>query len=240
MEAMGRAGRRPLAAAGVAVVHLAIGYALLLGLTVRFAAGEDAPRLRLFAIDPPPAAKPEPIPAEEAAPEEEGEASPENLRAEPTPVVAPPANLPIVSPVVAAPIAGEGADGSAGAGERPGPGFGAGGQGIGRGAGGAGAGRGGGVVVRARLVEGEIVASDYPRRASRARIEGSVTARFIVGTDGRPRGCAIQQSSGNAELDATTCRLIEARFRYAPARDAMGAPVAEERGWRQDWWLERR
>ena len=64
--------------------------------------------------------------------------------------------------------------------------------------------------------------------------------RFTVGTDGRARDCAVLRSSGDATLDATTCRLIADRFRYAPATDAGGRPVAEVRGWRQDWWLEKR
>lgn len=62
--------------------------------------------------------------------------------------------------------------------------------------------------------------------------------RFTVGIDGRARDCRVITSSGHAVLDATTCRLIEARFRYAPARDAAGQPVAEERGWRQRWWID--
>ncbi|MDE0879066.1 MAG: hypothetical protein OSB00_10455 [Sphingomonas bacterium] len=45
-------------------------------------------------------------------------------------------------------------------------------------------------------------------------------------------------SSGVASLDATTCKLVEKRFRYTPARNAAGTAVAEERGWRQRWWLD--
>ena len=67
-----------------------------------------------------------------------------------------------------------------------------------------------------------------------------MTTRFTVGVDGRARDCAVTGSSGDAALDATTCQLIETRFRYRPARGADGQPVAEVRGWRQDWWLERR
>jgi protein TonB len=48
--------------------------------------------------------------------------------------------------------------------------------------------------------------------------------RFLVHTDGRPRDCVVTRSSGNPVLDETTCRLIEQRFRYRPARDASGNP----------------
>jgi protein TonB len=88
------------------------------------------------------------------------------------------------------------------------------------------------------LLSGAIGDRDYPRAARAARDEGIAVVRFTVGADGRARDCRVATSSGHAELDAVTCRLIEARFRYAPARDAAGQPVAEERGWRQRWWIE--
>ena len=64
--------------------------------------------------------------------------------------------------------------------------------------------------------------------------------RFTVATDGRAGGCAVMRSSGSADLDSTTCRLIERRFRFTPARVAGGRAVPELRGWRQDWWFEPR
>lgn len=63
--------------------------------------------------------------------------------------------------------------------------------------------------------------------------------RFTVGTDGRAGGCTVMRSSGNAELDATTCRLIERRFRFDPARDTQGRLVSDVKGWEQVWWLVR-
>jgi protein TonB len=61
--------------------------------------------------------------------------------------------------------------------------------------------------------------------------------RYVVGTDGRVSGCRVTRSSGHAELDATTCRLIEQRFRYRPARDAAGRPVPETVSRTFDWLL---
>jgi protein TonB len=46
------------------------------------------------------------------------------------------------------------------------------------------------------------------------------------------------KSSGHSELDSTTCRLIEQRFRYEPARDSEGRPVPQVVGWAQRWWQE--
>ena len=96
------------------------------------------------------------------------------------------------------------------------------------------------VGTRARLLAGTINDRDYPAAAARAAIGGSVTVRFTVGTDGRARDCGVMRSSGDIALDATTCRLIQRRFRYAPARDEAGRAVESQQGWRQDWWLEPR
>lgn len=93
---------------------------------------------------------------------------------------------------------------------------------------------------RAQHVSGQIVRSDYPDAAIQAREEGQVETRFVVGVDGRVSNCRVTRSSGSTALDQTTCRLIEERFRWTPARDAQGNPVTEERGWQQTWWLERR
>jgi protein TonB len=67
-----------------------------------------------------------------------------------------------------------------------------------------------------------------------------VQAHFEVGVDGRVSDCRVVRSSGNAELDATTCRLIERRFRYAPARDAQGRAVPDVAGWEEEWWIGKR
>jgi protein TonB len=61
--------------------------------------------------------------------------------------------------------------------------------------------------------------------------------RYVVGTDGSVGGCRVTRSSGHAELDETTCRLIEQRFRYRPARDGAGRPVPETVSRTFDWLL---
>jgi protein TonB len=74
-------------------------------------------------------------------------------------------------------------------------------------------------------VKGRIKDSDYPRGAGEAGISGKVAVRFSVETNGHATNCSVTRSSGNAELDEATCRLIETRFRYKPATDAAGRPV---------------
>ena len=68
---------------------------------------------------------------------------------------------------------------------------------------------------------------DYPSRALRAEAEGLARYRLIVGTDGRVSSCEITTSTGNAQLDEATCRLIARRARFEPATDETGAKVLD-------------
>ncbi|GAA0441700.1 MULTISPECIES: energy transducer TonB [Sphingomonas] len=231
-------GRHRIASAlAVLLLHAGLGIALVTALGVapesKFDDGLLTFDLPAPAPPPPPTVQPVPQPERKS-----GTAAPANRHARPVELVAPPVPLLVPPPIVAAPIAGPGPDPAAGAAPLAGPGTGAGGVGQGTGSGTSGNGTGSGGGSPARLLRGAIRDSDYPRAARRARVEGSVTVGFTVDAAGRPTGCAVTRSSGSAELDATTCRLIEARYRYAPARDGAGQPVEELRGWRQDWWLE--
>ena len=224
---------------GVALVHAVLAAVLLSGLVPRFTTARDRV-LTTFAVlppaPPPRVVEPDPEPAKVAEPE--GEAAPPALRAVPKPVAAPKPVIPPPRPVPAPPKAADGVAISAGAAPTPGPGTGAGGVGNGLGSGADGAGTGGGGSAEAKLIRGAIVNRDYPGDARRAKRGGSVTVHFTVQPDGRVRNCRVTRTSGVASLDATTCRLVEKRFRYTPARDAAGTAIAEERGWRQTWWLE--
>jgi len=226
--AIGHPNRRERAgaAASAVLVQLALGYVLIAGLAMGVQARREA-GLEAFDVLPPLP----PPPAERAVPEParhrpEGEASPRNLRSTPTEIVAPEPVLPPPVPLPAAPVAGTGSEASAGASTLPGPGTGAGGAGNGRGSGEAGEGDGdGGTPLRWK--SGRIKDSDYPRAALEAGIGGTVGLRFTVGVKGRVTDCAVTKSSGNALLDATTCRLIVQRFRYEPSRDARGRAFAD-------------
>ena len=216
---------RARAGALVAALHALIGWALLTGLGVDIVRSAASP-LRVFNVAvPPPPDRTVPAPVRVRAPE--GAAAPPSLHARPTPVVAP--RRAARSPVRAAsePLpASTGSADRAGASRTPGPGSGAGGQGSGAGAGRGGSGTGGGGLARrAQRLSGAFnYAADYPVRDRPGRAE-TVGVRFLVGTDGRVRDCSVTRSSGNARLDATTCRLIEQRFRYRPAADASGNAV---------------
>lgn len=70
-----------------------------------------------------------------------------------------------------------------------------------------------------------VTADDYPAGARYRGESGTVRFRLDVDTAGRVHGCTILASSGASILDATTCRLMRARARFTPARDASGKSV---------------
>jgi protein TonB len=213
----------------VLIIHAALAFALIYSFVLDLV---PRPPEELQLIDVPRSLPPPPPrirPEHERSRRREGAASPPNLEARPTEVVAPPPVIPQPPPLPAAPIAGPGDKPTAGAAPIPGPGTGAGGQGNGTGSGGSGNGPGGGGgeggETPPRHIRGTIRDGDYPRGAATAGIGGTVSVIYAVETDGRATHCAITRSSGNAELDETTCRLIEERFRFEPSRDRNGRPI---------------
>ncbi|HEY0026901.1 MAG TPA: TonB family protein [Allosphingosinicella sp.] len=230
---------RAAAIAGAALFHALLFYALLVGLRGEFQGAQEA-RLKLIplqALPPPP-----PVVTVPNRPTrtEEGAAAPPSLKANPSPIVAPPTPLPVPSilPTVPEQVpVPPGLAASAGVSTVDGTGSGMGGQGLGSGSGGSGLGSGGGGARLAERIAGGIANRDYPRSALRARAQGSVAVRFTVRTDGRVGGCAVMRSSGHAELDDVTCRLIEKRFRYRPALDAAGRAVPAVQHKSFDWFV---
>lgn len=68
--------------------------------------------------------------------------------------------------------------------------------------------------------------ADYPTAALRRATQGRVIVRIDVGADGRATACATMATSGSAEIDSTTCRVILRRALFRPAIDAAGQRVA--------------
>jgi len=235
-------GARVRAAVGAVAINLALGYALLSGWPREVVEMIDDRIVMLDLAPPPPPPPVEIIPPPVRSDRPEGAAAPPNIRSRATAIVAPPPVLPTPpTPIVAATVAGAGTDATSGAALVAGPGTGSGGQGDGTGGGGDGDGDGGGAddETPPRRIGGRIRDSDYPRGLGEAGVNGTVGVRYLVAVDGRARECQVTQSSGNAVLDQTTCRLIESRFRYRPARDARGQPMpsylVENHEWRVDF-----
>lgn len=234
-----RAGSALAAAGMVALFACVLVFGLRAGELVRGAAALVAVDLSSPQPDSSPSPSPRQRPRERTrAPAPEKAASPRNLRNQATQIVVPPAPIIVPPPpVITTARAGSGAAASNGASDLPGPGQGAGGIGDGLGGGGtggAGDGTGGGGT-GPRQIKGRLSYSDLPEGVLPGGGEVSVGVRYSVEADGAVGTCRAERSSGNALLDATVCRLIRQRFRFRPARDRNGQPVAstivETHGW---------
>lgn len=71
---------------------------------------------------------------------------------------------------------------------------------------------------------GAIDNSFYPSSAIRNEEQGTSVASFVIGADGRVQSC--NASGATPTLDAETCRQI-LKWRYKPAQDASGQPIAQ-------------
>lgn len=70
------------------------------------------------------------------------------------------------------------------------------------------------------------IQEDYPARALREEVEGTVGVRVTVTAEGRATGCSVTSSSGNADLDTAACRSLERYGRFDPALDDAGNPIS--------------
>lgn len=238
----GPSGQRLKAAIAAGAIQVALVVGLVSGLA--FDAVETvSDRIGAFdvpLVTPPP--PPEPEATAEAPARDEGKAAPANLESKAKPRVAPTPKVPIpIKTADAAEVAGVGNAANAGASTVPGTGSGAGGVGFGTGSGDSGSGMGGGGGGRpAQRQSGRLSDRDYPAAAMRAGAAGTVFVRFTVQPNGRVTNCMVTQSSGSSLLDQTTCRLIEARFRYRPATDAAGQPISEQVSTNFTWGVRAR
>lgn len=228
---------RWLVVALVAMIHVSVILGLIRAFAPDFSAKVTETVLATFNVTvvTPPTPKPPPPPPAKG-PEMAGKAAEIGKKAVPKQAAAPKPKIAIATQA-APPIAGKGADNSAGARDR-GLGTGAGGQGSGTGSGNGGDGQGGGgIATKAVKIAGDInSARDYPRESRELRIGDSVTVALTVGADGRVRACRVHRASKDPEADRITCRLATDRFRFKPAMDSAGNPVESVYGWQQRWF----
>ena len=78
---------------------------------------------------------------------------------------------------------------------------------------------------------------DYPAEAIRHEEQGTVAYRLQINRRGRVAECSIVSSSGSDTLDDATCRIIEDRARFEPARDTAGKRIGDEYSGRIRWVL---
>ena len=77
--------------------------------------------------------------------------------------------------------------------------------------------------------------NDYPTRALREEREGTTGFRVSVGGDGRVTSCSITSSSGSPDLDEATCSNVTRRARFTPATDGEGQPTTGSYSSRVRW-----
>lgn len=82
-----------------------------------------------------------------------------------------------------------------------------------------------------------VTENDYPSRAMRAELTGTVAFQVTVGVDGRVTGCRITGSSGHSELDEATCRVVSRRARFTPASNEACQPTEGSYSSRVRWIL---
>jgi protein TonB len=227
---------------GVALVVVLLHVALVLALIRAFApeftyhAGEQVMAAFTVTVTAPPSdpSSPQGKPVMQAA-RLAGAAAQAGKQSVARPMAAP--SPPIVLATPAAPtVAGQGSQVASGA-RDAGAGTGASGPGNGTGAGGAGAGSGGGGGSKALKIAGDInSARDYPAASRELRLGDYVIVALTVGIDGRVKGCRIHRPSRDPQADQITCRLATERFRFRPATNWQGDPIASVYGWQQRWF----
>lgn len=76
---------------------------------------------------------------------------------------------------------------------------------------------------------------DYPQRSLNNGDEGTVTIKWDINEAGRVENCTVTSSSGHADLDQATCRILLRRGRYTPAKDQNGNPIRSSASRRVTW-----
>jgi len=217
---------RAKAAAATVAIHLALGAAFLAGLALQPEHKFDD-GLKTFDVKEPPPPPPRPV-TEPTSKPTDGQPAPAGKRADPSPIVAPPATLPTPQLIAAAPVAGTGSSSSAGAAA----------SGTGTGEGGSGRGRGGGGITigsEARLLSGN--RSRLPRELLRPFIANGGYAHLLltVGESGHVTACLVMQGTGSAAVDDALCQVMIRQSRWTAARDTTGRPIPVQVRYTATW-----
>ena len=194
-------GNKIIAIILVALIHVAVGYALITGLAYS-AVKKAIERVTTVDINEPPPPPPDtpPPPEPDRPPPPVAPPPPINISVAPPPIQVQP-NIPPPAPVIrivppAAPPA------------PPPPRF----------------------TPKGAVPKGNpgswATTDDYPSRALREEKEGVTRFTVQVGPDGRVTNCTVTGSSGTPELDDAACRAITRRARFTPATNGEGQPVA--------------
>jgi protein TonB len=194
-------GNRIIAIIIVALIHVAVGYALITGLAYS-AVKKAIERVTTVDITEPPPPPPDtpPPPQPDTPPPPVAPPPPINISVAPPPIQVQP-NIPPPAPVIrivppAAPPA------------PPPPRF----------------------TPKGATPKGNpgswATTDDYPSRALREEREGVTRFTVQVSPEGRVTNCSVTGSSGSPDLDDAACRSITRRARFNPATDGEGQPTS--------------
>lgn len=84
---------------------------------------------------------------------------------------------------------------------------------------------------------GWVTQDDYRASWINREMTGSVGFALEVDANGRAASCRVTRSSGHGELDQATCALVSRRARFEPARDSSGAASAGSYAGTVTWTL---
>lgn len=195
-------GNKIIAIIIVALIHVALGYALITGLAYS-AVKKAIERVTTVDVE-------EPEPEEELPPPPPDEIQPPPPVAPPPPInvsVSPPQITTVTTPPPPAPVFRQPSlPPPPPAPPAPSKARGATPDGLGR--------------WSARIQE------NYPPRAVRDEIEGRVGVRVSIGPNGRVADCSVTASSGSGILDDAACTGMRSYARFNPALDAAGNPTS--------------
>lgn len=209
-------------AAAAVAIHLAFGAAFLTGIALQPHSRRDDSLKTFDVIEPPP---PPPM-SEHLSPTAEEQPAPAGKKADPSPIVAPPAKLPTPQQIAAAPVAGTGSSSTAGAAA----------SGTGTGAGGSGPGGGGNAIgSEARLLSGN--RSRLPRQLLRHFVadQGFAHLLLTVADAGRVTDCDVIHGTGSPPVDQALCQVMIRQSRWAVARDTLGRPITVKVRYTATW-----
>lgn len=194
-------GNRIIAIIIVALIHVAVGYALITGLAYS-AVKKAIERVTTVDINEPPPPPPDtpPPPEPDTPPPPVAPPPPINISVAPPPIqvtpnIPPPAPVIRIVPPAAPPAPPPPRFTPKGATPRGNPGSWA-------------------------------TTDDYPSRALREEKEGVTRFTVQVSPEGRVTNCTVTGSSGTPELDEAACRAITRRARFNPATNGEGEKVA--------------
>jgi protein TonB len=74
--------------------------------------------------------------------------------------------------------------------------------------------------------QNRVTRADYPPVSIRLNEEGVTIVKVQIDATGTVVSAELAKSSGHSRLDEKALQIVRSRFRYSPAKDASGNPVA--------------